>query len=237
LRIYLFLTLTLKWIELKESDMRGGYPLPTFLHEAGDDLRLLLDRGYSKQHALRFVSDHYRLESRWRYVLSRAVHPSAVVAQRKEKRVECAMLDGEVLWVDGHNVLITIESMLKEDELFLCDDGFLRDTRGVFRSFRLTDMTLRAVRLVVELLHAVRVQEAHFVFDRRLSKSGELASHVWHSLSEAEVPGDATTSDAVDFLLKHAHGVVASADGPVVDATERVVDLPQCVLRMEEESA
>ncbi|MHC1592608.1 MAG: DUF434 domain-containing protein [Methermicoccaceae archaeon] len=217
--------------------MRGGYPLPTFLHEAGDDLRLLLDRGYSKQHALRFVSDHYRLESRWRYVLSRAVHPSAVVAQRKEKRVECAMLEGKVLWVDGHNVLITIESMLKEDELFLCDDGFLRDTRGVFRSFRLTDMTLRAVRLVVELLHAVRVQEAHFVFDRRLSKSGELASHVWHSLSEAEVPGDATTSDAVDFLLKHAHGVVASADGPVVDATERVVDLPQCVLRMEEESA
>ena len=214
--------------------MRGGFPLPTFLHRAGDDLRLLLDRGYSKQHALRFVSDHYRLESRWRYVLSRAVHPTSVIAQRSAKRVACARLEGEVLWVDGHNVLITIESMLKEDKLFLCDDGFLRDTRGVFRSFRLTDMTLRAVQLVVKLLRTVRVQEAHFVFDRRLSKSGELASHVWHSLSEAGVRGDATTSDAVDFLLKQSHGVVASADGPVVDATERVVDLPQCVLKMEE---
>ena len=214
--------------------MRGGFPLPTFLHRAGDDLRLLLDRGYSKQHALRFVSDHYRLESRWRYVLSRAVHPTSVIAQRSAKRVACARLEGEVLWVDGHNVLITIESMLKEDKLFLCDDGFLRDTRGVFRSFRLSDMTLRAVQLVVKLLHTVRVQEAHFVFDRRLSKSGELASHVWHSLSEAGVRGDATTSDAVDFLLKQSHGVVASADGPVVDATERVVDLPQCVLKMEE---
>jgi len=209
--------------------------LPDHLRAPADDLRLLLDRGYAKQYALRFVSDHYRLESRWRYVLSRAVHPTSVIASRAAKRMTCTMLEGEVLWVDGHNVLITVESMLKGEELFLCDDGFLRDTRGVFRSFRLTETTIRAVQLTVEFLSAVRVQEAHFVFDEKLSKSGELASHVHRSLEGARVRGDATTSKAVDYVLKHAQGVVASADGPVVDAAKRVVDLPQCVLKREGE--
>ncbi|HIH69939.1 DUF434 domain-containing protein [Methermicoccus shengliensis] len=208
--------------------------LPEFLQRPAEDLRLLLDRGYRKQHALQFVSDHYRLESRWRYVLSRAVHSTSTVKMRAKKKISCGALKGEVLWVDGHNVLITIESVLRGNELFLCDDGFLRDTRGVFRSFRLTETTIEAVRLVIGFLRKSEVKEVHFVFDRRLSRSGELAAHVRSALCASCLKGDACTSEAVDFLLKHVHGVVASADGPIVDAADRVIDLPQCVLRMEE---
>lgn len=212
--------------------MPESLAIPEFLRRPAEDLRLLLDRGYSKQHALGFVSDHYRLESRWRYVLSRTVHSTSTIRMRAKKRISCDALEGEVLWVDGHNVLITIESLLKGNELFLCDDGFLRDTRGVFRSFRLTETTLEAVRLVIEFLRESKVREVHFVFDRRLSKSGELASYVRSALGASGLRGDASTSEAVDFLLKHTHGVVASADGPIVDAAERVIDLSQCVLRM-----
>ncbi|MDM7912097.1 MAG: DUF434 domain-containing protein, partial [Methanotrichaceae archaeon] len=46
------------------------------LRQAAVDVRYLLDRGYPRESAVRFVSDHYRLPQEQRFVLMRVVVPT-----------------------------------------------------------------------------------------------------------------------------------------------------------------
>jgi hypothetical protein len=111
------------------------------LTEPAHDIRYLLARGYSISAAIRFVSDHYRLTESERHILVRVVRPPEVATARREKRLACADINGRDVLIDGYNVLITVESMLKDEKLWLGDDGFIRDTRGVFRNYNNTDTT------------------------------------------------------------------------------------------------
>jgi hypothetical protein len=38
--------------------------------------------------------------------------------------------------MDGHNTLITTESLLAGYPVYLYDDGFLRDSQGFFKSYK-----------------------------------------------------------------------------------------------------
>lgn len=205
------------------------------LTEPAHDIRYLLARGYSISAAIRFVSDHYRLTESERHILVRVVRPPEVATARREKRLACADINGRDVLIDGYNVLITVESMLKDEKLWLGDDGFIRDTRGVFRNYNNTDTTYRAVDKILSFLSEYSVRSVNILLDTQMSKSGQLARYIDNRLSEYSLNGNVRTSRHVDFDLKNAGAgvVVATADGVVIDAAGEVIDIAACLMERE----
>jgi hypothetical protein len=82
------------------------------LKAAARDARYLVDHGYPKESAIRFVSDHHRLPEEQRFVLTRVVVASDTAKARRDKIQPLKALHGRALFIDGYNVLISVESLL-----------------------------------------------------------------------------------------------------------------------------
>ncbi|MCR3884324.1 DUF434 domain-containing protein [Methanotrichaceae archaeon M04Ac] len=196
------------------------------MRRAAEEVRYLLDRGYPSGPAVRFVSDHRRLPREDRFVLTRVAVPSAVARSRRKKRTPINELSGRTVAVDGYNVLITVESLLAGAPVYLCDDGFLRDVRGIFRRYHLSDITDQALSEIFSLLKESGVGGAMVLLDQQISRSGELASEIRERMAELGVLGSAKTAPDVDRRLKRAKSPVATGDGTIIDASAEAVDIP-----------
>lgn len=140
-------------------------------------------------------------------------------------------LYGKMVYVDGYNVLITADCLLSGLPVYLCDDGFLRDTRGFFRKCLGRSIALEALAAVIGLLAEARPFCVSILFDQQISRSGELASEARRQLLKRHLTGGARCYKDVDHQLKICGGIVASSDGNVIDSAGAVVDLPAEIAR------
>jgi hypothetical protein len=110
------------------------------LLEAKKDFRYLLNRGFPRTGALKFVGDHYLLDEMQRNYLNRTVFSHQKMETRKSKLILLSEIKNKCVLVDGYNVLITTESVCKGEEKFLvyCDDGVTRDVKAVFGNTKKT---------------------------------------------------------------------------------------------------
>ena len=173
------------------------------LSEPARDIRYLFNRGYPKTSSIHFVSNHYQLNNEERHILTRVLTSTKNSNLRKQKKVECYQISNKNLIIDGYNVLITVESLLDNCNLWEGDDGFVRDTRGIFRKFRITDTTYKAIDEILAFLLKHEIKSAIILFDRQISKSGELAKFIDDKLNRFSLKGEARTSKHVDFDLKN----------------------------------
>jgi len=203
------------------------------LRRAATEARYLLDRGYPKDSALRFVSDHHCLPQEQRYVLIRVLVAAELARSRMAKIVPLEALRGDVVFVDGYNVLITAESLLVGSPVYLCDDGILRDTRGIFKRYTASHLTAKALSSILDLLVLAAPARSEILLDQQMSRSGELAGQIRGMMAERRLPGAARTAkDVRPVGLKTAEAIVASGDGDVIDAASAVVDLPAEMAKM-----
>jgi len=201
---------------------------------AARDVRYLLDRGYPSRSAIRFVGDHYRLPEEKRFVLARVLVPKKVARSRQEKLVSLGSLSGQDLAIDGYNVLITTESLLSGEPVYRCDDGFLRDTRGIFRKYKTSKVTKQALELIFGLVKEGESSSVLVLLDKQISKSGTLAAYMRKTMADFEISGNAKTAPDVDRRLKLSDAVIATGDGSIIDSRDRVVDIPaEVAKRME----
>lgn len=185
-----------------------------------------MNRGYPKDSAIRFVSDHHQLRDEHRFVLTRMIVAAERARSRRAKAQSLETLSANEVFVDGYNVLITTESLLADYPVYLCDDGFLRDTRGIFRSYKISRLTSPALSLILDLLAQAKPVRVEVLLDQQMSRSGELAELVRGMMAERGLPGTARTARDVDHQLKVAKAGVATSDGNVIDAAKRIYDLP-----------
>nr|QNO46624.1 hypothetical protein OEAKOMNL_00026 [Methanosarcinales archaeon ANME-2c ERB4] len=200
----------------------------TAMIHAAEDIRHLLSRGYPRTGVIRFASDHYRLENRDRHILMRVVVEPRVAALRIRKRIPCSGIKDKEIMVDGYNVIIATESVISGESVFLCDDGYIRDIRGVFRNYK--NPVEGVCRQVLKMMSEYTPGSVTFLFDAQISKSGMLARYIRGLLHGYSIPGDARTSKHVDFDLKHCDMIVATGDGNIIDEVQSVVDIPGCIL-------
>ena len=185
-----------------------------------------MNRGYPKDSAIRFVSDHHQLPEAHRFVLTRMIVAAERARTRRAKAQSLETLSANEVFVDGYNVLITTESLLADYPVYLCDDGFLRDTRGIFKSYKISRLTSPALFLILDLLALAKPARVEVLLDQQMSRSGELAELVRGMMAERGLPGTARTARDVDHQLKVAEAGVATSDGNVIDAAKRIYDLP-----------
>lgn len=199
------------------------------LKEAVVDIRYLLDRGYPQKGVLGFVCDHYRFDENSRHLLSRLVLATSVSEKRNKKFLPCEEMKGKNIMVDGYNIIIGMESIL-EKKAFLCDDGVIRDIKGIFRNFTVSETTETSIGLLIQFLKENKVNNVCFLLDSQMSKSGELAKNLREKIRIAGLKGDARTSKHVDYDLKNSEDIVASSDGVIIDEAKSVVNLLRCVV-------
>jgi hypothetical protein len=122
------------------------------LIQAAADFLYLLDRGYPRSAALQLVGNRYNLDALHREVLHRGVFARNEADERRDRLVEVERLVDFKLLVDGHNVLITVESGLAGRLLIAANDGVIRDVAGVSHRYRMSTMTSEAIDRVFQIL-------------------------------------------------------------------------------------
>ncbi len=201
------------------------------LAQAAIDARWLLQRGYPRQKVLDLTGDRHALDREAREMIARGVFNPEEARKRRQKLHGLGQLAGARTAVDGHNVIITLETALRGDLLLLADDGAVRDIARLGRNHRPGSLTLRAARLAVEALQRAGVAGAEFFMHRPLPKSGWLAGEIRGMLREAGLAGDALTVDSPRACLDGWPGPVCSADSAVIEKARTPVDLAGEIIR------
>jgi|Deesub1362A_J573_1020465.scaffolds.fasta_scaffold00001_41 hypothetical protein len=196
---------------------------PKHLMEAARDYKYLLDRGFNRDHALRFIGDHYTLKKEERLILYRSIHPSSHVARVSPKIINTYPLE-EPLYIDFYNVILTITAMLRGQQLYLGNDGFIRDMSGVHGRIRDVDLLSQAINIFKELITQLSPPRTTIFLESQVSKSGEYRAFL------ARILGDETEvilTRNVDSTLYDVSGIVATSDSIIHLRAEKLIDIPQ----------
>lgn len=206
------------------------------IHDAAYDLRFLLDRGYKKKNAVTFVANKYLLDNKQRNFLVRSIFSKTRSDERKRRIVDIHEIANKPLFIDGYNVLITVESILTDDAeaIILCDDGVLRDVNAIFGKYKFSWMTEKALNEIISILKKYNPSSVNFFFDSPVSFSGKLAELTKKIMDVHEIEGEVKLSKIVDYeLVKAANdtgGIVATSDSVMIDKVQKIVDIPFYIL-------
>jgi hypothetical protein len=190
----------------------------------------LLDRGYPRESAVRFVADHHQLAARQRLALTRGVCSAA--ERQRRARVEEGAKDvcGRTLLIDGLNLVITLEVALAGGPLLACADGAVRDLAGLHGSYRLVPQTEEAVDRIGGALSTLQTSGARIYLDAPVSNSGKLCALFVERASRWDRPVQVELVKDPDACLAGGRHV-ASADAAVIDRSASWFNLGSRLVR------
>ncbi len=200
------------------------------LRAAASDLGWLLDRGYAPQSSLKLVGDRYELAARQRTGVARSVCSSEQAAGRRARCVEPETVKGRTVWLDGYNVLTTVEAALAGAVLLAASDGTLRDMASMHGSYRKVAETRPALGHIGEVVDQLGPSEVRWLLDRPVSNSGRLKRIVEEAAAEHGWPWTVELVADPDPLLAGASEIVVTADSAILDRCGRWLNLVRLVI-------
>ena len=200
------------------------------LREATGDLCWLFDRGYAGASALKLVGDRYALKQRQRIAVARCSSSKAAVERRTAKRIDPRHLAGQELWVDGYNVLTTLEAALGGGIVLAACDGCYRDMASMHGSYRKVAETIPALTILGEVLASRKIERVHWLLDSPVSNSGRLKQIMADLADESGWPWTIELVPDPDTLLAATEHVVATADSTILDRCRHWVNLARSIV-------
>lgn len=201
------------------------------LIQAALDARFLLSRDYPRERVLRVVGDRWNLDAAGRHLLRRGVFAPKEAQARKNRLLALDDCRDRAVGLDGHNVLITLETALNGGRLILADDGIVRDIAGQGANYRPGPLTWEAADLLFKVLVDAKVESVQVFLDAPISKSGELAAELRRLISLAGLSGEARAVAVPEQPLKEHLGPVASSDSVLIDQVSEPIDLAGTIIR------
>jgi hypothetical protein len=195
------------------------------LVEAAKDYFYLLERGYRKEYALRFVADHYKLERSDRLILYRSIHPSSHI-EKISGKVISDLVNVKNLYVDYYNVVITIMEIIDGNLIYRGNDGFIRDMAGIHGKIRDVGKLVDATKILFDELSRYNIDNIHLFLEAQISKSGELSRYIKDKFNV-----DVTLTRKVDNALLKVEDVIATSDSVLHSKAIKIVDLPYFVAK------
>lgn len=194
------------------------------------DLCWLLDRGYAIRSGLALVGDRHALTQRQRIAVARCACSATQQARRIRQEVTAAELAQREVWLDGYNVLITVESALSGGVILLGRDGAYRDMASLHGSYRRVEETVPALRAIGETLAAAGVTSCRWLLDQPVSNSGRLKGILEEMAAEQRWSWEVALVYSPDKLLRETEAIVVSSDSVVLDACARWYNLARHVV-------
>ncbi len=201
------------------------------LVSATDDVCWLLSRGYAALSSLKLVGDRYQLEQRQRTAVSRCACSDSAKARRNARRISIDSLAGQMLLIDGYNVLTTVEAALASGFILAARDGCYRDMASVHGTWRRVDETVPAIELIGQFLAARGIGECRWYLDRPVSNSGRLKQILLDVAAGRGWSWDVALVADPDRILAAAPQPVATADSAVLDRSAAWVNLAREIVQ------
>jgi hypothetical protein len=200
-----------------------------YFQDACATYKYLRNRGYPEKASLKLVADRHRLSRLERNCLFRGIVVDDTASFRRKKVL--VTVAGRPLAIDWYNVLITVESYLRGQQLFLADDGVVRDASATHGSYRTSDLTSRAMQGIVEVLHRLQPARVDVWLDEPIAFSGRMAEELRGRMASLLCPALVELAPSADYPLKRYPGVIATSDSVLLDNASAVFDLARGALQ------
>lgn len=210
--------------EFNETNLR-------IIKRAQTDIFMLLERGYSIKSASTFVGNHYLLSERQRLSIVRATSTSIDIVNRKNKLLN-SDFEGKKIYIDGLNLIITLEVALSESLVLKCMDGTIRDLAGLRGTYKLIDKTDIAIQLIGEKLAQMKIAEVTFYLDAPVSNTGRLKQRIFQILSTYSYAYDVNVElvNNPDVILETKDYIITS-DAIILNKCESWINLAYDIIQ------
>ena len=185
----------------------------------------LINEGYDSKSASTFVGNHFLLSERQRLAIVRslATKEQLEMRQAKEKKT------GTEVWVDGFNMIITLEVLFCDSILFTCMDGTIRDLAALRGTYRIIPETTEATGTLLDVLLESGTESVHILLDEPVSNSGRLKAHIADIGEKYPFALDIQIRKDVDRELYGKENVITS-DSVILDNCKSWINLtPKCL--------
>lgn len=127
-------------------------------------------------------------------------------------------LVGQNWFIDGFNLLITLEAALGGGLIFKCRDSAVRDLASVHGTYRSVEETESALLLAGEALAPWKPASVTWLFDSPVSNSGRIAQKVRDLANSRSWPWEVGLSKNPDAdLMELPAGIIVTTDSLILD--------------------
>lgn len=216
---------------------RGPHPLDEslfapdkvpVLREAVSDYAWLLGRGYAAKSALELVGNRYSLHERQRKAVMRATCSAHARKERNSREVET--IAGQHIWLDGYNVLTTIEAALSGGVIVHSYDGCYRDIASLHGTFHSVEETIPAIEIVGQFLAGQGATQVIWLLDSPVSNSGRLKTLLRETTARHQWNWDVELVFSPDARLKETTEIIVTADSVILDNCGQWFNLARFVI-------
>ncbi len=195
---------------------------------ASRHISFLINEGYDLKQATVFVGNHFLLSERQRLAIMRSLATDRQLRDRKDRQVQLSEAAGKEVWIDGFNIIITLEVMLSNSILLNSMDGTIRDLAALRGTYRLIPETNDAIRLIFTVLRDASVRRVNILLDEPVSNSGRLKARIADIAEEYMFELDIRILREVDWVLYEKENVITS-DSVILDHCSSWINLAaQC---------
>jgi len=195
------------------------------LRQATSELAWLLSRGYAPASSLKLVGDRHDLVARQRTAIARSAASDAELARRREHEFRLDALADRRVWLDGYNVLTTVEAALAGGVILGAMDGCYRDMASMHGSYRKVAETRPALELIGRTLVELKVGACRWYLDRPVSNSGRLAALLKDTASAHGWTWEVELVQDPDPLLRASEEIIATADSQILNRCQAWIHL------------
>jgi len=192
---------------------------------ASRHINYLINEGYDLKSASTFVGNHFLLSERQRLAIVRSLATKEQLETRMGKKNE----NGAEVWVDGFNMIITLEVLFCDSILFTCMDGTIRDLAALRGTYRIIPETTDATSMLLDVLLEAGVESFHILLDEPVSNSGRLKALIADIGEKYPFTLDIQIRKDVDRELYGKENVITS-DSVILDNCKSWINLtPKCL--------
>lgn len=187
---------------------------------ASRHINYLINEGYDLKSASTFVGNHFLLSERQRLAIVRSLATKEQLETRMGKKNE----NGAEVWVDGFNMIITLEVLFCDSILFTCMDGTIRDLAALRGTYRIIPETTDATSMLLDVLLEAGAESVHILLDEPVSNSGRLKALIADIGEKYPFTLDIQIRKDVDRELYGKENVITS-DSVILDNCKSWINL------------
>jgi len=200
------------------------------LRTAVADYSLLLTKGYAEKSSLKLVGDKFTLTERQRIAVMRSACSDQHLESRRSREMQVSELKGQLLALDGYNVLITIEAAMSGGIIFKGRDGCFRDLASIHGTYRKVTETIPAVELIGTFLKEAGIDKCLWLLDSPVSNSGRLKTLIGEIAGKNRWEWEIKLTISPDAELIKGDIVAASSDSVILDRCKKWVNLARAII-------
>lgn len=196
-----------------------------------NDLSWLLTRAYAPNAALKLVGDRYCLTARQRLAVARCACADEEQTRRLQHCIATGLLKGKEIWLDGFNVITTVEAALSGGVILHARDECFRDMASMHGSYRRVAETIPAIEMIGAVLESLNLGPCRWFLDQPVSNSGRLKAVLGKIASERGWLWQIELCNNPDLILANGDQIVASADSQIINQAARWCNLARVVVQ------